>query len=119
MSTRFPDPRRCEPQVPAMPAVRGTWMASDPVHREDRDPRLPARGHTSPPDALRRIEDRQFLDMRRGFGTHGGWVSGDEMSRRIRRHRDQPISVLANWVTRREIVNIVWHSGILIPVFQF
>jgi hypothetical protein len=57
--------------------------------------------------------------MSRGFGDHGGWVSGDEMSRRMRHLWDQPISALATWMVRREIVNIVWNSQILIPVFQF
>jgi len=57
--------------------------------------------------------------MDSAFGAQAGWVSGDEMSRRLRRHCDQPISVLANWVTKREIVNIARHSGTLIPVFQF
>ena len=116
MSTRSLDPRRSEPQARAIPAIFGTWMDSVPVHR---DPRLLERGRTAHPEAFRRLEDRQFLDMSSAFGTQGGWVSGDEMSRRMRRRWDQPISVLANWVMRREIVNIVRPSGILIPVFQF
>ena len=119
MNTRSLDPRRSEPQARAIAAVHGAWMDSGPVHREGRDPRLPARGQTSHPQAFRRLEDRQFLDMSRAFGTQGGWVSGDEMSRRMRRCWDQPISVLANWMMKREIVNIVRPSGILIPVFQF
>jgi hypothetical protein len=41
------------------------------------------------------------------------------MARRMRHHWSQPISVLARWIVKREIVNIVWHSQILIPVFQF
>jgi hypothetical protein len=71
------------------------------------------------PDAFRRLEDRQFLDMSRAFAAQGGWVSGDEMARRMRRQWDQPISVLARWIVKREIVNIAWHSQILIPLFQF
>jgi hypothetical protein len=119
MSTRFLDPRRCDPQAHANPAFRAAWIGNDLVPLDGRDPRLPSRGRTFPPDAFRRLEDRQFLDMSRNFDAQGGWVSGDEMSRRMRRHWDQPISVLANWVMKREIVNIVWHARILIPVFQF
>lgn len=116
MSNRFPDPRRSEPQAHANPAVRRAWLGADLV---PRDPYLSPSGQAFPPDSFRRLEDRQFLDMSRGFATQGGWVSGDEMSRRMRRHWDQPISVLANWVMKREIVSIARSSGILIPVFQF
>ena len=69
--------------------------------------------------AHRHLDDRQFLDMSRAFAGQGGWVSGDEMAQRMRCHRDQPLSVLARWIVKREIVNIAWHSQILIPVFQF
>jgi hypothetical protein len=73
-------------------------------------------GHTV---AHRRLDDRQFLAMSRAFAGQGGWVSGDEMARRLRCLRNQPISVLARWIVKREIVNIARHSRILIPVFQF
>lgn len=111
MSTPFLDPRRSEPQVHANPAIRAAGKRSALTPRTSRE--------ASCTDPFRRLEDRQFLEMGSAFGTQGGWVSGDEMSRRLRRHCDQPISVLANWVTKREIVNIAWQSGILIPVFQF
>lgn len=111
MSIPFLDPRRSAPQVHAIPALRAAWKGSTPTPRASRE--------TSRPDPFRRLQDRQFLEMDSAFGVQGGWVSGDEMSRRLRRHWDQPISVLANWVTKREIVNIAWRSGILIPVFQF
>jgi len=119
MSNRFHDLRRSEPQAHEIPEVRAAWMGADLVSHESPVPRPPGRAQISPPDPYRRLEDRQFLDMRRGFDAYGGWISGDELSRRLRRHWNQPISVLANWVTKREIVNIVWRSGILIPVFQF
>jgi len=111
MSTPFLDPRRSEPQVHANPAILAAGKRSALTPRTSRE--------ASCQDAFRRLEDRQFLEMGGAFGAQGGWVSGDEMSRRLRRHYDQPISVLANWVTKREIVNIAWQSGILIPVFQF
>jgi len=111
MSTPFVDPRRNEPQAHANLALRAAWKRSTPTPRAGRE--------TPRPDPFRRLEDRQFLEMGSAFGAQGGWVSGDEMSRRLRRHWDQPISVLASWVTKREIVNIARNSGLLIPVFQF
>jgi hypothetical protein len=111
MSTPFLDPRRSEPQAHANPVLRAAWKRSALTPRASREAPCP--------DPFRRLEDRQFLEMDSAFGTRGGWISGDEMARRLRRQWSQPISVLANWVTKREIVNIAWHSAILIPVFQF
>jgi len=111
-------PRHGDPQARVNPAARAAWMGSGLVPLGVRALR-PPRGQTSAPDAFRRLEDRQFLDMSRAFAAHGGWVSGDEMARRMRRHWDQPISVLARWIVKRQIVNIVSHAQILIPVFQF
>jgi hypothetical protein len=111
MSTPFLDPRPSEPQARANPVL--------PAARK-RSALTPRASHQGPcPDPFRRLEDRQFLEMDCAFGAQGGWISGDEMSRRLRRHWSQPISVLANWLTKREIVNVGWHSAILIPIFQF
>ena len=118
MSIRVFDPQHSAARARANPAAPAAWMDSGLVPRPERVLRLPTRGQV-PPDAFRRLEDRQFLDMSRAFAAHGGWVGGDEIARRMRRHWDQPISVLARWIVRREIVNIVSHSQILIPVFQF
>jgi hypothetical protein len=118
MSTPVFYPRRGDAQARVNPAARSAWMGTGLVPLEVRALR-PPRGQISAPDAFRRLEDRQFLDMNRTFAAHGGWVSGDEMARRMRRHWDQPISVLARWIVKRQIVNIVSHAQILIPVFQF
>lgn len=118
MNIRVFDPRRSDPQAHANPAAPAAWMSFDLVTRGMRGMR-PAHGQTSAPDTFRRLEDRQFLDMSRAFAAQGGWVSGDEMTRRMRPHWNQPISVLARWIVKREIVNVVWHSRVLIPVFQF
>jgi len=119
MNSRVLDPRCSAPQARSNLAIPAAWKREDAFSRGARDSRLATGGQASPPDPFRRLEDRQFLEMSRCFGIRGGWVTGDEMSRRLRRHWDQPISVLANWVTKREIVNVAWRSGILIPVFQF
>ena len=120
MSIRVFDQRQhSAARARANPAAPAAWMESSLAPRPERVLRLPARGQVFAPDAFRRLEDRQFLEMSRAYAAQGGWVSGDEMARRMRHHWSQPISVLARWIVKREIVNIVWHSQILIPVFQF
>jgi hypothetical protein len=119
MSIRVFDPRHGAARAHANPAAPAVWMDTGLALRPVRVLRLPARGQVFAPDAFRRLEDRQFLEMSRAYAAQGGWVSGDEMARRMRPHWSQPISVLARWIVKREIVNIVWHSQILIPVFQF
>jgi hypothetical protein len=119
MTTRFRDQQCSDATANATDAVRAALMfdAAAPFAGRALRPALDDRAIH--PEAFRRLEDRQYLDMGRAFGAHGGWVSGDEMSRHLRRHWDQPISVLANWLMNREIVNIVWHGRILVPLFQF
>jgi hypothetical protein len=70
-------------------------------------------------ESLRRIEDRQLLEMSRGYSAHGGLVSSIEVERRLRRHWDAPAVVLADWIVKRAIVNVRWRSQLLIPAFQF
>jgi hypothetical protein len=36
----------------------------------------------------------------------------------LRSHCDQPVSMLARWIVRRQLVSFVWRSQTLIPVFQ-
>jgi hypothetical protein len=119
MTTRIRDQRFSDATANPTAAVRAALMVNAAAPLTARESRPPLSDRAIHPEAFRRIEDRQYLDMSRAFETRGGWVSGDEMSRHLRRHWDQPISVLANWVMNREIVNIVWHGRILVPVFQF
>jgi len=119
MNIRVVDVQRRDPQAHANSAARAAWMGGGLVPLSACDPRLPSRGRAAAADTFRRLEDRQFPEMGRAFEGQGGWVGGDEMARRMRRHWEQPISVLARWIVERRIVNIAWHSQILIPAFQF
>lgn len=67
---------------------------------------------------IRRLEDRQFLEMHRAFARSGGLAAGDEIARRLRRRAEQPLSTIARWIVDRRIVCIEWQSQTLIPLFQ-
>jgi hypothetical protein len=67
----------------------------------------------------RRLEDRQMLNMARAFQPTGGWVDSSEVVRLLRKRSNQPISVLAHWVVRRDVISIAWQSRRLLPLFQF
>jgi hypothetical protein len=49
----------------------------------------------------------------------GGLVNCDEAALLLRRHREQPISVLARWIVARAVVSFSWQSQTLLPLFQF
>ena len=72
-----------------------------------------------PQSLVLRIEARQFQTMWHAYSLHGGLASPDEVARRLRLRSEQPISVLARWIVARKIVNFVWQSQTLIPLFQF
>ena len=115
------DPRYRDPGVRANPAaiaatgaVFGSARASPPVvHLLTRSAPMPAQ------EAFRRIEDREFLQLSRAYALHGGLAAGEQVAWCMRREWDQPVSTLAKWIVRREVVNLVWRSQILVPVFQF
>lgn len=67
----------------------------------------------------RRLEDRQFLEMERGFAASGGLVCGDELARRLRRYSGQPLSTVARWIVERRAVSLAWEAQTLLPMFQF
>jgi hypothetical protein len=95
-------------------------MSAAAAPRVDGAPQRPAFPAAVPEHgAFRRIEDRQFLEMNQAYGPHGGFASGNEVARRMRRHCHQPMSVLARWIVRRELVNLTWRSQVLVPMFQF
>ena len=117
MDIRVFEPRRREHDVRANTAVRAIAMSAAAAPQVARLPQRPAPAPAQ--ETFRRIEDREFLLMSQAYSLHGGLASGDELAWRLRHHCDQPISTLAKWIVKREIVNLVWRSQILVPVFQF
>jgi hypothetical protein len=71
---------------------------------------------TSTPDEP---EHDQFLFMQRAFGPSGGLISGDGLGRLLRVRAEQPLSMLARWIVRREVVAVDWRSCTMLPLFQF
>jgi len=100
-------------------SFRPAWLGTSAAPFAARDARSVPRTDTSRAEAFRRLEDRQFLEMRCAFEGRGGWVSSDRMVRRMRHHWAQPISALAQRIVKRELVHVAWHAQILIPLFQF
>jgi len=66
-----------------------------------------------------RLEDRQFALLQQACLAHGGLASGDEVARRLRRHAEQPLSMLARWIVCREVLALVWRGQTWLPLFQF
>lgn len=68
----------------------------------------------------RRLENRQFVDMERAFRLQDGLAASGHVLNLLRREgSDQPISRLARWIVAREVVNFIWQSDRMIPLFQF
>jgi hypothetical protein len=63
--------------------------------------------------------DADLLRLQAAFGPTGGVASGDEVARLMRFHSEQPISLLARWIVKREVLSFVWRSQTLMPLFQF
>jgi hypothetical protein len=74
---------------------------------------LPSVRYRQPPAAP------EHLAMLDAYRRKGGLVSCDEAAMLLRRHHDQPISVLARWIVARKLVSFVWQSETLVPLFQF
>jgi acyl-CoA synthetase (AMP-forming)/AMP-acid ligase II len=53
------------------------------------------------------------------FQRVGGLLTGDDLALLLRPSVDQPISRVAQWIARRQVVNFAWHAQFLLPVFQF
>lgn len=68
---------------------------------------------------LRRHEERDFSLMSRAFAATGGFIDGDALAGHMRTSCDQPISLIARWIVTRQVVSIVWHSNLVLPLFQF
>jgi hypothetical protein len=67
----------------------------------------------------RRVEDRQRIQMQDAFALHGGMLTGDDVARAMRHRGAQPVAAIARWIVGREIVYLVRHSVIMLPMFQF
>ena len=67
----------------------------------------------------RRAEDREFAQMQRAFGPHGGLLGGNDVARAMRHRTSQPLSELARSIVAREVVHVEHRSCILLPMFQF
>jgi hypothetical protein len=61
----------------------------------------------------------EHLAMLDAYRKTGGLVSCDEAAMLLRRHHEQPISVLARWIVARKVVSFAWQSETLVPLFQF
>ena len=51
--------------------------------------------------------------------SHGGFVSADELIRTLRRRSSQPLSCVARWIVRRDVVSIRRCDSWWLPRFQF
>lgn len=65
------------------------------------------------------LAGQEYLAMVRQYRASGGLATGNEVVRLMREIVDQPVSVLARWIVRREVVCFIWKSEHLVPVFQF
>src|SRR3954449_441454 len=74
---------------------------------------------TDAPPLGQRLEDRQFSMLQDACLVHGGLATGDEIARRLRRHAAQPLSLLARWIVRREVISLAWRNQTWLPLFQF
>jgi hypothetical protein len=62
---------------------------------------------------------QQFDAMCRAFRPHGGFVSGDEVMRCLRRNSERPLSILGRWIASRAVLNVWWRDQTPMPMFQF
>lgn len=83
------------------------------------DALIPGLGRAAAVPAMRRLEDRQFLEMERSYARSGGIATGDDLTRRLRRWSEQPLSTIARWIVDRRIVCFEWQGQTLAPLFQF
>ncbi len=62
---------------------------------------------------------RRFTTLRSALARQGGCLAADEVCRLLRAHWDQPLSRVARWIARREVVSVSWRAQFWIPLFQF
>jgi hypothetical protein len=66
------------------------------------------------------VRDRKdYIRMLEGFRNTGGVLSGEQIVLQMRDSFAQPLSTLARWIVRRDVLSFEWQSHILVPLFQF
>lgn len=73
----------------------------------------------TPPGWRERQVNGEFIAMTRAFRRTGGMSHGDDIARRLGRHADQPISIVARWIVNKEALAIAWNHQTMLPLFQF
>jgi hypothetical protein len=53
------------------------------------------------------------------LGRFGPLMTGDDLALLLRPCVDQPVSRVAQWIARRQVINFMWHSQFMLPTFQF
>lgn len=66
-----------------------------------------------------RVKRDQLDAMLAAFMLHGGMLTTDEVTERLRASCDQPISKLARWIVSGSTLSLTWHRQTLMPAFQF
>ena len=67
----------------------------------------------------RTLQERRFAALQGAYARLGGSAPADEVCRLLRPHWGQPLSRVARWIARREIVSITWRAQVWLPLFQF
>ena len=110
----------------APPSFVGAPDTLEPVHKHR--PFL-HRVEAAPPASMQRMRpptpmrpigaDARANEVLHAYRRTGGLASGDELTRLLRRHTSQPISMLARWIVERHVVSFEWQGEYLLPMFQF
>src|ERR1700761_1176700 len=66
-----------------------------------------------------RLDHQQFEAMSAAFRPHGGFVNADDVTHRLRRLPEHPLSMLERWLVSRKVLNVWWRGQTLMPMFQF
>lgn len=69
--------------------------------------------------APKSVDGERLGRMQRAFCPTGGVLSGDAFSLLLRERCDQPISLLARWIVRRQVVSFEAYGQRWLPIFQF
>jgi hypothetical protein len=93
-------------------------IAFDPIGGSSR-PRAGVSARGSIGQSEPHTDERQFVAMSRVYNRFGGLLRGDDVAQLMRRHCEQPISIIARWIVRREILSFDWRSSTFVPLFQF
>jgi hypothetical protein len=65
------------------------------------------------------VQERRFAALGAALARNGGFVPADQLCCHLRMHWDQPLSRMARWIVRREVVSVSWRAQIWLPMFQF